>query len=215
MVRPPFRSRAYGELGTVRVGDHLDDGESQSVAVVVAGSGAAQSLEGLEETLDLFGRDGPATVRDRHEGVPVAGSGGDVDTSAAGVVAYRVVDQVGDKALEQSLIADHRRRVDRGANVEVEVRRRSPGGWRARPRSGLAGVSVARAARGRRWRRTGAARGRSPPAVGGRARPRAIPGRATTATSPRARSRTGSAAVAVSVRAGGCPQQRASRTRRP
>ena len=45
------------------------------------------------------------------------------------------------------------------------VRRGPPRGWRARPRSALAGVSVARGARGRRWRRTGAAPGRSPRAV--------------------------------------------------
>ena len=122
MVSPPSgRARAL-IFGIVRVGDRLDDGESQSVAAVVAGTGAAQSLEGLEETLDLLGRDGRAGVRDRHEGVPVAGPGGDLDMSAGGVVADRVVDQVGDQALEQSWIAGRRRRVERGADVEIEAR---------------------------------------------------------------------------------------------
>ena len=38
----------------------------------VMGAGAAESLEGLEETLDLVGRYGRASVRDRQEGVAVA-----------------------------------------------------------------------------------------------------------------------------------------------
>ena len=116
-----LRARARGELGAVRGGDRLDDGESQSVSVVVPGTGAAQSLEGLEETLDLFGRDGRAGVRDGHEGAAVAGPGGDLDLSAGGVVADRVVDQVRDQALDQSWIARRRRCGQRRANVEVAV----------------------------------------------------------------------------------------------
>ena len=81
-----------GEFGMVRVGDRSDDGESQSVAAVVAGTRAAESLEGLEETLDLFGWDGRAGVRDGQEGVPVAGPGGDRDVATGGVVTDRVVD---------------------------------------------------------------------------------------------------------------------------
>ena len=106
----------------VRVGDRLDDGESQPVAVVVAGAGAVQSLERLEETLDLLGWNGRAGVRDGHEGMPVTSPGGDLDVSAGGVVADRVVDQVGDQALEQSWIARGRRRVQGCANVEIETR---------------------------------------------------------------------------------------------
>jgi hypothetical protein len=37
-----LRMGVRGELGMVRVGDHLDDGESHSVAAVVLGSGAAE-----------------------------------------------------------------------------------------------------------------------------------------------------------------------------
>ncbi len=106
----------------VRAGDRPNNRESQSVAVARTGTGVAQSLEGSEETLDLLGRDDRAGVRDRHDGVPVAGRGGDLDISAGGVVAYRVVDQVGDQTLEQSRIADRRRWVERGANVEIESR---------------------------------------------------------------------------------------------
>ena len=64
------------------------------------------------------------------------------------------------------------------------VSRSPPRGWRARPRSARAGESAARGARGRHWRRTGAAPGRSPRAVAGRVRRRAIRARATAPTSP-------------------------------
>ena len=57
-----------------------------------------------------------------HEGMPVTSPGGDLDVSAGGVVADRVVDEVGDQALEQSWIARGRRRVQRCANVEIETR---------------------------------------------------------------------------------------------
>jgi hypothetical protein len=99
----------------VRVGDRLDDREPQPMAAVVAGAGPAQPLEGRKEPADLLGRDGGAGVGDRREGVPVAGAGGDLDASESAVVADRVVDQVGDQALEQPLVARRRRRGDRGA----------------------------------------------------------------------------------------------------
>jgi len=41
--------------------------------------------------------------------------------SAVGVVAYRVVDQVGDHALEQPWIARRRRWVERGVDVEAQA----------------------------------------------------------------------------------------------
>jgi hypothetical protein len=71
------------------------------VAIGVLGAGAAESLEGLEETLDLFGRDGRAGVRDGQDGVAVEGSTGHFDISSGGVVADRVVEQIGDQALEE------------------------------------------------------------------------------------------------------------------
>ena len=91
MVSPPSAPGACADFGTVRVGDRLNDGESQSVAAVVAGTGAGQSLEGLEETLELLRRDGWASVRDRHEGAAVSRPRADLDTSAGRVVANRVV----------------------------------------------------------------------------------------------------------------------------
>ena len=109
------------ELGMVRVGDRLDDGESESVAAVVLGTGGAQSLKGLEETLDLFGRDDRPGVRDGQEGMPLADFSGDLDASSGDVVADRVVDQVVDQALKESRIAGRRRCGQLCANVELEA----------------------------------------------------------------------------------------------
>jgi hypothetical protein len=116
-----LRSRACNELGTMRVRDRLDDRNSQSVSALVLGTGAVEWLEGLEETLDLFGRYGRAGVSYRCEGVSVAGPGGDFDMSFGGVVADRVVDQVGDQTLDQSWIARGRRCGQHCASVEVAV----------------------------------------------------------------------------------------------
>ena len=101
--------------------DRVDDREPQSVSATVAGPGAVQSLEWLEETPELFGRDGRAGVRDRHEGVAIAGTGRDLDISTGRVVAERVVEEVGDEALDESWIALGRRRAQRCTNVEFEI----------------------------------------------------------------------------------------------
>ena len=44
-----------GEVGTVGLGDGLDDGQAEPVSVGVADSFAADLLERLEEPLDLAG----------------------------------------------------------------------------------------------------------------------------------------------------------------
>ena len=49
------------------------------------------------------------------------GPGGDLDVSAGGVVAERVVDEVGDQALEQSWISRGWRRVQGCTNVEIDT----------------------------------------------------------------------------------------------
>jgi hypothetical protein len=78
----------------VRVGDRVDDREAEAESVVVVSAAAVESLERLEETLDLLGWDRRAGVRDGEEAVPVAAPGGDLDVSARAVVADRVVDQI-------------------------------------------------------------------------------------------------------------------------
>src|ERR1700722_8442174 len=104
----------------VRVGDGLDDRQSQSVSTVVVGTGAVEALEGFEETLDLFGVNGGAGVGDSEDGAVVSGRGGDLNISAGGVVADCVVEQVGDQALEESWIAGGWSCGQRCAYVEIE-----------------------------------------------------------------------------------------------
>ena len=50
-----LRPRVRGERGVVGDGDGADDGQSE--AVVVVDAGAVESLEGVEEAVDLLGRD--------------------------------------------------------------------------------------------------------------------------------------------------------------
>ena len=87
------------ESGVVRGRDRPHDREPEPGAVVVAGP-LGQPLEGLEETLELVGRDRWTGVCDRQEGAFVAGAGGDRQAPASDVVADRVVDAVADQAFE-------------------------------------------------------------------------------------------------------------------
>ena len=92
MVSPPSGSCARVDLGMVRMCDRLDDGESQSVAVVVAGAGAAHRWKGWKRRwISSGGMVGPVFVIVRN-GMPVAGAGGDLEVSSGDVVADRVVD---------------------------------------------------------------------------------------------------------------------------
>ena len=111
--------RVGGDGGVVRGGDSLDDGEPEAVPVGVLGSGAAESLEGLEQPLYLIDRDHRAAVGDGHEGVLVADPGGDLDMPAGGVVVDRVVDQVRDQPLGQRGVSGGGRRVERGGDRDL------------------------------------------------------------------------------------------------
>jgi hypothetical protein len=64
--RPP-------ERGVVGDGDGADDGQSE--AVVVVDAGAVESLEGVEEAVDLLGRDHRPGVRDGDDGLAVEAGG--------------------------------------------------------------------------------------------------------------------------------------------
>jgi hypothetical protein len=46
-----------GDGGVVGGGDGLDDGQAQAVAAVAAGEARAEPLEGLEQAIDVGGRD--------------------------------------------------------------------------------------------------------------------------------------------------------------
>lgn len=54
-------------------GDGADDGQSE--AVVVVGAGTVESLKGLEEAVDLLGRDHRPGVGDGDDGPVVLGPG--------------------------------------------------------------------------------------------------------------------------------------------
>ena len=148
MMSPPSARGHARELGIVSVRDRLDDREAQSVTVVVAGSGAAESLEGLEQALELVGWDGRSAVRDRHEGVPVAGSGGDLEGPPGAL--WRIA---------LSIRFATRRSSSRGSPVvgawssvarTSETEARELLSWRAS--NGLGGEARGRAARGARAR---------------------------------------------------------------
>jgi hypothetical protein len=77
-----------GEGCLVCVGDGLDDGEPEAGPVGVAASVGGEPLEGLEEPVDVGGRDRRAGVGDGQDGATVPGAGqvpgttGVADTSA-------------------------------------------------------------------------------------------------------------------------------------
>ena len=120
MVSPPPGLARAVSSARCALRDRLDDGESQPVSVVVASAGVDESFERFEQALDLFGRHGRAGVRDRHDGVPVAGRGRDLEVSTGRVVADRVVDQVGDQALEESGIAERRCGVEPRLDIKAQ-----------------------------------------------------------------------------------------------
>ena len=64
-------------------GDGSNDGQAKAVAVLVMGAVRIETLEWLEEPVDLGGRDDRSGVGDGEHGVSVFGDrGGDLDLSA-------------------------------------------------------------------------------------------------------------------------------------
>src|SRR5215472_15812577 len=84
-----------GDGGAVSGRDGPDDGQAEAVAATAAGAARAEPLEGLEQTVDLGGRDDLPGADHRQNGVNAAGPGGDLDVSARDGVPDGVVDQVG------------------------------------------------------------------------------------------------------------------------
>lgn len=82
--------------GAVGGGDGADDGQADAMAVAVVCAPCVEPLEGLEQPVDLAGRDYRPSAGNRQDSAAVAGSGGDLDGPARDVVADGVVDQVGD-----------------------------------------------------------------------------------------------------------------------
>src|SRR3954451_101519 len=78
---------AGGEGGVVSLGDGVDDGETEAVAVAAAVTIGRQSLEGLEEALDLVVGDDRPAVGDREGHLCAGGLGGDLYVPVWAVVA--------------------------------------------------------------------------------------------------------------------------------
>ena len=102
----------------MRGGDHADDGQAQPVPVTIADPGRGQPLERLQQSADLTGWDIRPAVghRQHHLAVPLGGA--DLDGAAGNVVPHGVVHQVGHQAGDQVRVAEHRRRAERGLDVQ-------------------------------------------------------------------------------------------------
>ena len=104
----------------VGVGDRADDREAETEPVTV-GAAAVESLERLEEPVELGRRDRRAGVRDSEQRATVAGLGREADAAVLDVVLDRVAEEVGDEALDEAWIAGRVRRVDRDVECEAIV----------------------------------------------------------------------------------------------
>ena len=120
--QPAVWARLGAQRGAMGGGDRVDDREAEPVPAGVVGAGSVKTLERLQQARHLLGGDRGAAVGDRQECVLVAGAGRDLDVSLGDVVADRVVEEVGDQALDESRIASRRCWGERRADVEVAVR---------------------------------------------------------------------------------------------
>ena len=100
-----FRAWMCREAGFVGLGDGLDDGQAEAVSVVMADTLAACLLEGLEEPVDLVGRDSWSAVTYGDGRLSGRRYGRDLDRPVGGVVAQGVVYEVGDQPFDQCGIA--------------------------------------------------------------------------------------------------------------
>src|SRR5262249_12117399 len=126
-----LRPRVRGERGV----DGNGDGDGQSEAVVVVEvppiAGAVESLEGLEEAMDLLRRDHRPRVRDGDDSLDALDPGGDLHPAAGHVVAHGVVQQVGDKPFDQCRVACRWGARDPGHQSGVQAT--GPGGFPVSP----------------------------------------------------------------------------------
>ena len=101
-------------------GDGLHDRQAEAQAVVLPVIAIrGESLEGLEEAVDLPCRDDGPAIGDGKDGVTVLRSGRDLDSPRGHVVAHGVVHEICDEALAESRVPRGRRRVERSIDVEL------------------------------------------------------------------------------------------------
>jgi hypothetical protein len=108
-----------GDGGAVGGGYGPDDGQTETVAATAAGAARAEPLEGLEQAVDLGGRDDLPGAGHRQDGVNTADPGRDLDVPAGDVVADGVVDQVGHQSLDQEGIAVEGGVLDNGVDLQA------------------------------------------------------------------------------------------------
>ena len=82
-------------------GDGPDDGEAQSVAVLVDRSARVKALERLEEAFNFSRRNYWSRVSDRQEGPALCRASHDLDVPSYDVVPHSIGQQVDDEALDQ------------------------------------------------------------------------------------------------------------------
>jgi hypothetical protein len=101
-----------GDGGAVGVRDRAHDREPEPEAVRAARPGSVESLERLEEPIELVRRDLRAGVPDGEDGAVVERRGREADAAAVDVVADRIAQEVGDEPLDQAWVAGRARRLD-------------------------------------------------------------------------------------------------------
>jgi hypothetical protein len=115
-VQAAVGSGAGAERRAVGGGDGLDDREPEAVAIWMVGAVTVESLEWLEEAVDVRCGDDRPAVGDGENGVPGFGSRRDGDVTARDVVAKRVAEP------------DRPRWVRRGADSRGSISARSQAG---------------------------------------------------------------------------------------
>src|SRR5438045_9141641 len=111
--------RAALQVGAVGGGDRLDDREAEAGPVRARGAFRLESLEGLEEALDLAGRDHRPRVRDGAQRPSGSSAGRDLDAAVREIVLDRVVDEVRDEPLHETRIAVRRGRLQLGLHGQA------------------------------------------------------------------------------------------------
>jgi hypothetical protein len=102
----------------MRLSDGGGDGQAEAGSAGLIGPVRVETLEGLEQPLDLRGGYRGACVGDEHERVPVPYSRRDLDLAAGDVVAQRVVGEVGYQPLGEAEIASGRGGAEFGSHVQ-------------------------------------------------------------------------------------------------
>jgi len=104
-LEPSVRWGAGGDGCVVSVGDGLDDGKAETVAIGTPPGLQRESFERLEEARQFASRDQRTGVGDGKQCASRVGRTKDFDSAARDVVPDRVRDEVVDESLEQHRIA--------------------------------------------------------------------------------------------------------------